>query len=123
MASSKKSKFYATTPSRHTGKSAGPRQSSGGQTYTGCKDSVGTYPPSVETKLDQVLVMLTEQGRNVRDLRDKIAATSTQIEQLQEGVKYLEEKLGTIQRESSSTRPSFRVRTPAELSVRKTNFN
>ena len=120
MATISKTNFFATTPGRrnlrkHTEVMDEPNN--------GCRDRGGSHRPRFETKLDQIMVMLTEQGRSIQDLQDRTVEISTQIEKLQGSVKCLEEKFGAIQQlDSTSKRPLFRVRTPAELSVRKTNL-
>ena len=109
--------FYASTrtPLRHS--SGRMRFSQDSESNADGKKSRESSLSSLETKLGQVIAMLTDQGRSLRDLGDKTAALSVQVENLQGNLKSLEESLGTVVQQSSSKRPSFRVRTPAELSV------
>ena len=72
--------------------------------------------------MGQVIAMLTDQERSVRDLSDKIAALNDKIENVEGNLKTLQESLVTIQHQSSFKRPLFRVRTPAELSVSTMKF-
>ena len=109
--------FYARTPTPIRHSSGRKRCSQDGETYASGKKSCESALSSLEVKLGQVTAMLTDQGQNLRDLGDKTAALSVQIENLQGNLKSLEESLGTLVQQSSSKRPSFRVRTPAELSV------
>ena len=93
MATISKTDFFASTPDIY---SMRKHTEVMGEPSTSSRDRDGSHQPRIEMKLNQIVPMLTEQGRSLRDVQDRTAEISVHIEKLQGSVKCLKVKFGAI---------------------------